>query len=127
MTANSRYAVSTLQIARAKLNKANGGARERWWLGRNEFFSSSFKGSACGPSKFHVERIQRIKLREPRRIEGRASFRLVVENLSSARIYIYIASHDRIESILANKKFVSRFMEKLLKSIVGKIIVARLS
>lgn len=86
MTANSCYAVSTLQIARAKLNKANGGG-ERWWPGRNEFFSSSFKGSACGPSKFHVERIQRIKLREPRRIEGRASFRLVVENLSSARIY----------------------------------------
>lgn len=85
MTANSCYAVSILQIARAKLNKANGGG-ERWWPGRNEFFSS-FKGSACGPSKFHVERIQRIKLREPRRIEGRASFRLVVENLSSARIY----------------------------------------
>lgn len=42
-------------------------------------------------------------------------------------VYIYIASHDRIEFILANKKFVSRFMEKLLKSIVGKIIVARLS
>lgn len=51
MTANSCYAVSILQIARAKLNKANGGG-ERWWPGRNEFFSS-FKGSACGPSKFH--------------------------------------------------------------------------
>lgn len=87
MTANSCYVVSTLQIARVKLNKANGGG-ERWWPGRNEFFSSSFKGSACGPSKGYNELnyANLVGLRE-----GQA----FVWWLKIFRRLVYIANHDR--------------------------------